>query len=98
MQGFSPTFPLILHESILYVKAAKIFCNFTKKGLAFFHQNCAKYFCTFVERQINKIVYKTDIEGSFLGKSKTMNVSTQFLLYVEFEKWLKMGLFKGSKT
>ena len=35
---------------------------------AFFHQNCVNYFCTFVERQINEIVYKTDIEGSVFGK------------------------------
>ena len=35
---------------------------------AFFHQNCVNYFCTFVERQINEIVYKIDIEGSVFGK------------------------------
>lgn len=35
---------------------------------AFFHQNYVSYFCTFVERQINEIVYKTDIEGNVFGK------------------------------
>ncbi|GAA6375287.1 hypothetical protein I230019B6_06470 [Firmicutes bacterium i23-0019-B6] len=32
-----------------------------------------------------------------MGKSKTMNVSTQFLLYVELKNGLKWGFLRGQK-
>lgn len=51
---------MILTNAFLYVAVQSKF--------AFFHQNCVNYFCTFVERQINEIVYKTDIDDSVFGK------------------------------
>ena len=53
-------------------------CVAVQSKFAFFHQNCVNYFCTFTERKINEIVYKTDIDDSVFGKSKKMALVPNF--------------------